>query len=66
MVGSRLVDLERALTLSGSVLADDLDELPVARTLRISDENSIERRIFPPDTAEANLYHLNCSLEGVK
>lgn len=66
VIGSGLVDLERALTLPGSVLPDDFDELAVAGHLRIGDENAIERRIFPPDSAEANLYHLNCSLEGEK
>src|SRR6266550_1319344 len=30
VIGSRLVDLKRTLGLTGSVLADDLDELPVA------------------------------------
>src|SRR6185436_5924083 len=63
VVGAGLVDLERTLSFTGSVLADDLDELPVARTLRVSDENTIERGIFPPDAAEANLYHEYCSLE---
>src|SRR5882672_540954 len=58
VVGSRFVDLKRTLDLTGSVLADDLDELPIARTLRVGDENSIERCIFPPDAAETNLYHL--------
>src|SRR5438876_2470998 len=58
VVGSRFVDLERTLTLPGGVLADDLDELPIARTLRVRDENAIERRIFPPNAAETNLYHL--------
>jgi len=57
MIGAGLIDLQRTLRFAGSVLADDLDELPVARALRVSDENAIERGIFPPDTAEANLYH---------
>src|SRR6266566_3000849 len=58
VIGSRFVHLERALALAGSVLADDLDELPVAGTLRVGDENAVERRIFPPNAAKANLYHL--------
>jgi hypothetical protein len=66
VVCSCLVDLERTLTLPGSVLTDDFDEFAVAGHLRIGDKNPIERRIFPPDSAETNLYHLNCSLEGEK
>jgi len=66
VVGSRLVNLERTLTLTGSVLSDDLDELSVARALRVDDEDAIERRVFPPNAAESDLYHLYCSLEGVK
>src|SRR6266516_980918 len=58
VIGSRLVDLERTLTLPRCVLADDLDELPIARTLRVSNENTVERRIFPPNAAETNLYHV--------
>src|SRR5687768_5047370 len=57
VVGSRLVDVERALTLAGSVLTDDLDEFSIARTLRVGDENAVERGVFPPDAAESNLYH---------
>src|ERR1700741_4162726 len=57
VIGSRFVDLQRTLTLARSVLTDDLDELPVARALRVGNENTVERGIFPPDTAEANLYH---------
>src|SRR4051812_26366149 len=66
MVCSRFVDVERALTLPGSVLADDFDELAVARHLRIGDENAIKRRVFPSDATEANLYHWYFSLEGEK
>jgi hypothetical protein len=64
VVGSGFIDLKRTLVvLTGSVLANDLDELSIARTLRIGNENTIERGIFPPDAAESNLYHLYCSLE---
>ena len=58
VIGSRFVDLERTLILTGGVLTNDLDELPIARTLRVSDENTIERCIFPPNATESNLYHL--------
>src|SRR6266513_2536715 len=57
IVGPRLIYLERALALPGSILTNDLNELPIAWALRVGDENSIKRRIFPPDTAETNLYH---------
>jgi hypothetical protein len=64
MVGPCLVDLKRTrVVLTGSVLADDLNEFPVARTLRIGDENTVKRCIFPPNAAETNLYHLYCSLK---
>jgi hypothetical protein len=62
MIGPRLIDLERTLTLAGSVLSDDLNELSIARTLRVGDEDAIERRVFPANAAESNLYHLYCSL----
>src|SRR6266566_9856879 len=58
IVRSRFVNPKRTLTLAGSVLSDDLDEFPVARTLRVGDENAIERRVFSPNAAETNLYHL--------
>src|SRR4029450_13887378 len=35
VVGSRFVDVERALTLARSVLTDDLDEFSVSGTLRV-------------------------------
>src|ERR1700720_2666954 len=65
VVGPCLVDLKRtSVVLTGSVLADDLNEFPVARTLRIGDEYTVKRCIFPPNAAETNLYHLYCSLGG--
>jgi hypothetical protein len=66
VVGASLVDLKRTLTLAGSILTDDLDEFPIARHLRISDENTIERGIFPPNSAEANLYHCTAPMRVKK
>src|SRR3954469_2889246 len=66
VVGSGFVDLQRPLTLTGSVLSDDLDELSIARTLRVGDEDAIERRVFAANAAESNLYHWYCSLGDVK
>src|SRR6267378_2236447 len=57
VIRALFVDVERTLALSGSVLPDDLDELPIARALRVGDENAVERRVFPPNAAESNLYH---------
>ena len=65
VVGSLFVDGETTLSLTRSVLADDLDELSVARALRVGDDDAIDRGLFPPDTAETNSYHRCCSLNQV-
>ena len=66
VVGTRFVDLETTLAavLARSVLADDLDELAVTRTLRVGDDDAIDWCFFPPDSAETNSYHQYISREG--
>jgi hypothetical protein len=58
VVGACLIDVESALGLAGSILSDDLDEFAITRALRIRDDDTVHWRLFPPDTAETNLYHL--------
>jgi len=36
-----LVDVETAFLLAGSILPDDLDELAIARALRVGDDNAV-------------------------
>jgi hypothetical protein len=66
VIGSRFIDLYSTLTtvLARSVLTDDLDEFSVARALRVSDDDTIDRCFLPPDSAETNSYHLYISREG--
>src|SRR6185436_11381190 len=55
IVDSIAPEVERELTLSRSVLADDLDELSVARAARIGNDNTIRRLLFATGAAQANL-----------
>src|SRR5687768_2598413 len=57
VVGALFVDGETTLSLTGSVLADDLDELAVARALRIGDYDAVHWCLLPPYSAESNSYH---------
>ncbi len=61
VVRTLLVHRETALRLTRSVLADDLDELSVARTLRVGDDDAVYGCLFPPNAAESNSYHRSCS-----
>ena len=51
------LDVLKTSEIKGETLNPQQVRSSVARHLGIGDENAIERRIFPPDTAEANLYH---------
>ena len=51
-------EIQRRLTLTGSVLADDLDEPPVARALRVGDDDAIRGISLPPGAAETNANHV--------
>src|SRR5687767_14453163 len=56
---------ERVLRLPGRILADDLDELAVARALRVGDDDAVHRGFLPPNAAETNLDgHGWCSRQG--
>jgi hypothetical protein len=57
IVGALFVHFESPFGLPGSVLTDDLDELPIARALRIGDDDTIDWCLFPPNAAETNSYH---------
>src|SRR5215207_3664093 len=57
VVRALFVDVETTLCLTRSVLADDLDELSVARALRVGDDDAVHRGFLPPNAAETNSYH---------
>jgi hypothetical protein len=48
------VDVQRALTLTGSVLADDLEELAVARAARVGDDEAVEGGLLAAATTETD------------
>src|SRR6185437_4057138 len=55
------IEVERLFALTRGVLAEDLDEAPVARALRVGDDDAIEGLLFPPGPAETNL-HGHCTV----
>src|SRR5919107_3735732 len=58
VVGAVGLHAQPTLALAGSVLPDDLDELPVARALRVGDDDAVDRRLLATDTAETNANHV--------
>src|SRR5690606_5178777 len=50
-------DVQPTLALARVVLSDHFDELPVTRTLRVGDDETIHRCLLPPNTAETNANH---------
>src|SRR5687768_16789778 len=54
VVGPVGLDVQRVLRRTGRVLADDLDELAVARALGIGDDDAVRRSLLAADAAEAN------------
>src|SRR6185312_11480936 len=61
VVDARRIEVQRLFALTRRVLAEDLDEAPVARALRVGDDDAIERLLFPPGAAETNL-HGHCTV----
>ena len=45
------LEVERVLTLTRSILADDFDELAVARAARVGDDDTIRRLLFAAGAA---------------
>src|SRR5689334_5721704 len=58
VVGPLGFEIRRRIPLTRNVLADDLDEPPVARTLRVGYDDTIGGGLFPPGSAETNANHV--------
>jgi hypothetical protein len=56
MIDAIGIEIDRSLSRPGLILSDDLDELAIARALRIGDDDAEHRGLFPADATEANLY----------
>src|SRR5688500_10689619 len=54
VVHALIVDDQPTFRLPGSVLADDLDELAIARALRVGDDDAVHRRLLAADATEAD------------
>src|SRR5687767_590493 len=62
VVGAGGVQVDRRISLTGNVLADDFDEAAVARALGVGDDNAIRGSLFPAGAAETNANHLTFSI----
>jgi len=49
------VEVQRSVARAGLILADDLDELAVARALRVGNDDTVHGGLFPANAAQANL-----------
>src|SRR5690349_7906486 len=54
IVDAVVLQIERLLTLTRSILADHFDELAVARAARVGDDDTVRRLLFAPGTTQAD------------
>src|SRR5262249_37910064 len=64
VVHAVVLQIQRLLTLTRRVLTNDLQELAVARALRVRDHDTKRRLLFPAGAPEANLDHRAFTLHG--